>query len=716
MPRDKDLPEPLRPLAFRNAISVRPDPDFHNDMERLCRALSGVLKQAPKLAQHRPWAFVAVVIGVIVILALGAAAIYFLPIFKQFQRVAPATPKTHALGETGTAASRTFKHTARSPLSDPQVNDAIRVKAMVEARKAVEQDATKWIADRLETLGLAGIDANKFAIPLLDVTVTQRDIKSDQGEPIVETIAIGAIDLKTFDQHLAMPVLDDRMMDKLDDIIKREKALLNRIDRLEETNEQLQSRLAQLSSAQQQKEVTNIARASEQVANELKATDLYRQALIQQGLGRYDASNRLFTQAIGLAPDYEDARLARNSIEDAKYLVEHQTPLSPMPYVAVARDYLHRGQVEEATRLLKKATSLFPDKGVLIVELVYSPSQIDVHTISNSLTLEGRGWDEPPGLVSNSLTIVGNSVFVHGGSGLDLRKNDVHRLTFAHYGFKPVSIEVKSDEFKPGVLLQRTMSIEATNIDAENTISGRVTMVGQEDHSGIAAVLYDDWYENYGFRKEGISDKQGYFSIAGVPDGRFELDLGAPGYVHRDISIEIKKNIITCYIDGNGAHSKVGKTPCNLAEIGLALHKIKRVHLKWMLQEDPTQWNFRGQISEGDVTLNAALKYDWERGGWGCCRSSYCFGTKQIDGRKTDLVIYTALDGRIFFAQPQNAFIAHVGEDYSNITDVSKQMEFKKTEEVLEGRTYVMTTTALGERADSDQKKFLLKIKVLSIE
>ena len=46
MPQDKDLPEPLRPLAFRNAISVRADPDFHNDMERLCRALSSLVKQA----------------------------------------------------------------------------------------------------------------------------------------------------------------------------------------------------------------------------------------------------------------------------------------------------------------------------------------------------------------------------------------------------------------------------------------------------------------------------------------------------------------------------------------------------------------------------------------------------------------------------------------------------------------------------------------------
>jgi len=78
MPQDKDLPEPLRPLVFRNAISVRADPDFHNDMERLCRALSSLLKRAPKLPGQRPRAAVVLAASLIVMLALGAAAVYFL--------------------------------------------------------------------------------------------------------------------------------------------------------------------------------------------------------------------------------------------------------------------------------------------------------------------------------------------------------------------------------------------------------------------------------------------------------------------------------------------------------------------------------------------------------------------------------------------------------------------------------------------------------------
>jgi len=43
MPRAADLPEPLRDLAFRNGIPVRPDPDFRHDMDRLCSQLAEYL-------------------------------------------------------------------------------------------------------------------------------------------------------------------------------------------------------------------------------------------------------------------------------------------------------------------------------------------------------------------------------------------------------------------------------------------------------------------------------------------------------------------------------------------------------------------------------------------------------------------------------------------------------------------------------------------------
>jgi len=40
MPAEENLPPSLRKLVYRNAIPVRPDPDFHRDMDRLIAAIS----------------------------------------------------------------------------------------------------------------------------------------------------------------------------------------------------------------------------------------------------------------------------------------------------------------------------------------------------------------------------------------------------------------------------------------------------------------------------------------------------------------------------------------------------------------------------------------------------------------------------------------------------------------------------------------------------
>ena len=50
MPAASDIPESLRDLLFRNAISVRNDPDFKPDMERL---IEGIYEQFPDAAKAR---------------------------------------------------------------------------------------------------------------------------------------------------------------------------------------------------------------------------------------------------------------------------------------------------------------------------------------------------------------------------------------------------------------------------------------------------------------------------------------------------------------------------------------------------------------------------------------------------------------------------------------------------------------------------------------
>jgi hypothetical protein len=39
MPDEAQLPEPLRELPYRNATTIRPDPDFHRDMGRVVEAI-----------------------------------------------------------------------------------------------------------------------------------------------------------------------------------------------------------------------------------------------------------------------------------------------------------------------------------------------------------------------------------------------------------------------------------------------------------------------------------------------------------------------------------------------------------------------------------------------------------------------------------------------------------------------------------------------------
>jgi hypothetical protein len=45
MPSAKDLPASLKDLAYRNSIPVRPDPDFHRDMNRLITNLEEYVQE-----------------------------------------------------------------------------------------------------------------------------------------------------------------------------------------------------------------------------------------------------------------------------------------------------------------------------------------------------------------------------------------------------------------------------------------------------------------------------------------------------------------------------------------------------------------------------------------------------------------------------------------------------------------------------------------------
>ena len=52
MPSADALPQSLRELAFRNAVSLRPDPDYHRDIDRLIRGLEELVEASPQRLTH----------------------------------------------------------------------------------------------------------------------------------------------------------------------------------------------------------------------------------------------------------------------------------------------------------------------------------------------------------------------------------------------------------------------------------------------------------------------------------------------------------------------------------------------------------------------------------------------------------------------------------------------------------------------------------------
>lgn len=80
MPAEQELPESLKPLAYRNAIKVRPDPDFPTDMGRLVGALEGIIPIKAGVGRRNPawlpWlGAVVVAMGVIAWYALWPQAV-----------------------------------------------------------------------------------------------------------------------------------------------------------------------------------------------------------------------------------------------------------------------------------------------------------------------------------------------------------------------------------------------------------------------------------------------------------------------------------------------------------------------------------------------------------------------------------------------------------------------------------------------------------------
>jgi formylglycine-generating enzyme required for sulfatase activity len=83
MPQSNQLPDDLRELAYKNAVSVRDDPDFHRDMVRLIDALDRYESTVPIPPPPPVSRFTIAAAGLLILLVLVAGGITLRTIFQE---------------------------------------------------------------------------------------------------------------------------------------------------------------------------------------------------------------------------------------------------------------------------------------------------------------------------------------------------------------------------------------------------------------------------------------------------------------------------------------------------------------------------------------------------------------------------------------------------------------------------------------------------------
>jgi hypothetical protein len=126
VPQAEQLPRSLRELSFRNGLPVRPDPDFHNDMDRLIRGIESAVLGS---AQRRPWRvkLAGVAAALVVLGVLMTAMIAYVAANKRIARMEDNEPKGAAGKDVGSpdlaagSAGDKGADTGRSPKAEPSV-------------------------------------------------------------------------------------------------------------------------------------------------------------------------------------------------------------------------------------------------------------------------------------------------------------------------------------------------------------------------------------------------------------------------------------------------------------------------------------------------------------------------------------------------------------------------------------------------------------------
>lgn len=114
MPNERELPPSLRELAYKHAVVVRDDPDFHHDATRLISYLKQIPSTSRKTLQRRRW-LVSSVLGVaLIVLALASVSVVS-TYLQQNGNSAYPSPTHRALYEIRQTLTPQFVLTSETP-------------------------------------------------------------------------------------------------------------------------------------------------------------------------------------------------------------------------------------------------------------------------------------------------------------------------------------------------------------------------------------------------------------------------------------------------------------------------------------------------------------------------------------------------------------------------------------------------------------------------
>lgn len=135
MPVEQDLPQSLRELCYRNAVKVRPDPDFSNDMHNLLRCI----KPAPGILSRWQMLFGAAVL---------IAGIFLFAMFRGFFKDTAATESV--MPSPAAPQTQNSPTLTPAPLVEPvEPGQILVLVAQIEKIGSQERDVTRFIVDDL---------------------------------------------------------------------------------------------------------------------------------------------------------------------------------------------------------------------------------------------------------------------------------------------------------------------------------------------------------------------------------------------------------------------------------------------------------------------------------------------------------------------------------------------------------------------------------------